>query len=67
MMLMMTTYGTLEHLEESDTHMRYKGVGGELATKRFNYREVFSNHFNYINKFDNKNNWRHYPISVERT
>ena len=27
-MLMMTTYGTLEHLEGSDTQQRYKGGGG---------------------------------------
>ena len=45
-MLMMTTYGTLEHLDGSDTYRRYKGAGGELATKRLNYREVFGNHFN---------------------
>ena len=32
-MLMMTTYGTLEHLEGSDTQRRYKGAGGELVTK----------------------------------
>ena len=32
-MLMMTTYGTLENLEGSDTHRRYKGAGGELVTK----------------------------------
>ena len=32
-MLMMTYYGTLEHLERSDTQRRYKGAGGELVTK----------------------------------
>ena len=32
-MLMMTTYGTLEHLEELNTQRRYKVVGGELVTK----------------------------------
>ena len=26
--LMMTTYGTLEHLKGSDTQQRYKGAGG---------------------------------------
>ena len=42
----MTTYGTLEHLEGPDTQRRYKRAGGDLVTKRFNYREVFGNHFN---------------------
>ena len=32
-MLMMTTYGTLEHLGGLDRHKRYKGACGELATK----------------------------------
>ena len=46
------TYGTLEHLEGSDTQQRYKVAGGELVTKRFNYREVFKNHFNYRHQFE---------------
>ena len=66
-MLMMTTYGTLEHLEGSDTQRRYKVAGGNLVTKQFNYRDVFENHFNYRHQFDDKKNWRHSPISVERT
>ena len=33
-MLMMTTYGTLEHLKRSDTQRRYKEVGWELVTSR---------------------------------
>ena len=65
--LMMMTYGMLDHLEGSDTQHRYKGTGGELVTKRFNYCEVFGNHFNYIHQVENKKNWCHSPISVERT
>ena len=65
-MLMMTTYGTLEHLKRSDTQRRYKEVGWELVTKRFNYREVFGNHFNYRHKVDKNNNQHHSPTSVER-
>ena len=42
-MLTMTKYGTLEHLEGLDTQQRYKGAGGELVTKRLNYRKVFGN------------------------
>ena len=31
-MLTMTTYGTLDHLEGQDTEQRYKREGGELVT-----------------------------------
>ena len=65
--LMMTTYGTLEHLEGPDTQRRYRGAGGELVTKLFNYREVFGNHFNYRHEVDDNNNWLYSPISVEMT
>ena len=66
-MLMMTTYGIFEHLEGSDTHKRYKVACGELATKRFNYRKVFGNHFNYRHQVDNNYNRHLYSISVKRT
>ena len=62
LMLRMKTYGTLDNLEGSDTQHRYTGAGGELATKRFNYSEVFRNHLNYIHQVDDNNNRRHYPI-----
>ena len=64
---MMTTYRTLEYLEGLDTQRRYKGAGGELVTKQFNYCEVFENNFNYRHQIDDNNNWRHSPISVEIT
>ena len=64
--LMMTTYGTLEHLKGSDTQRSHRGAGGELVTKLFNYREVFGNHFNYRHQVDDNNNWLHSPISVVR-
>ena len=63
MVLMMTTYGKLEHLEGSETQRRYKGVGGELVTKQFNYCEVLGNHLNCIHQIDDINNWFHCPIS----
>ena len=43
--LMMTTYMTLEYLDWLDMQWSYKGSGGEVVTKRFNYCEVFGNHF----------------------
>ena len=65
-MLMMTKYETLESLEGSATHRRYKGAGRELVTKIFNYNEVFVTHFNHRHQVDYNNNWSHYPISVKR-
>ena len=67
MMLMVSTYGMLEHSEGSETHQRHKGSGEELVTKQFSYHEVFGNHFNYRHQADDNKNCRHYPISVERT
>ena len=64
---MMATYGTLENLEGSDMQLRYKGSGGEVVTRQFNYCEVFGNHFRYRHQVDNNNNNCHYPISEERT
>ena len=55
-MLMMMTYGTLENLGGSDTQWRYKGAGGELVTKRFNYRGVFGDHFHYRYQVDDNKN-----------
>ena len=65
--LMMTTYGTLEYLERLGTQRRYKGSGGDLVTKQFNYRKVFGINFNYRYQVDDNNNRRHSPVSVERT
>ena len=67
MILMMTTYGTLDYLKGQGTQRRYKGAGGQLVTKQFNYHGVFRNYFNYRHQVDDNNNWRHSPISVERT
>ena len=67
MMLMVTTYGTLDHMVGSDTHQGCKRAGGELVTKQFNYHEVFGNHLNYRHQVEDNNNRRHSPISVERT
>ena len=43
--LTMTSYGKLENLEGLGIQRSYKGAGGYLVTKLFNYREVFGNHF----------------------
>ena len=63
-MLMMTIYGTLVHFKGSDTQQRYKGADGELVTKRFNYCEVFRNHFNYRQQVYNSKYWRYSHISI---
>ena len=60
-MLTMTRYGMLDDLEESDTQCRYKGSGGEVVTKQFNYREVLGNQFRYSHQVDDNTNRRHSP------
>ena len=61
-MFMMAIYGTLENLEGLDTQRRYKRACGELVTKRFNYREVFGNHFNYRHTVEDNKNILHSTI-----
>ena len=61
-MLMMTAYEKLEHLESLDTQWRNKGAGGELVNKKFNYPEVFGNRLNYRHQVNDNNNRRHSPI-----
>ena len=66
-MIMMTTYGKLDNLEGLYTHRRYKGSNREVLTKRFNYSEVFGNHFRYHHQFYNNKDCCNFTISVERT
>ena len=62
--LMMTTYRTLENFEGSDMKRRFKGSGRKLVTKWFNYCGVFGNHFHYCHQVDNNNNFHNFPIFV---
>ena len=67
MMLMMKAYGMLDNLLGLDMHRRYKGAGGELVNKKFNYRDVLGNNLNYRHQFDDNKNRNHSPISVDKT
>ena len=66
-MIMMTSYGTLENLGGLVTQKRYKLSGRELSTKRFNYCEGFSNQFHYRHEVEDNKKFHHCPISVENT
>jgi Transposase IS4 len=61
-MTMMTTYGTLERTGK-ETERRPKNQ--DLV--RFNYPEVFGNHFKYRHMVDDHNSRRHSPNSFEET
>ena len=63
---MMTEHEKLDNFEGSDTQTRYKLSGREVATKQFNYHEVFGNHFLYHHQVYNNKGCHHYQISVER-
>ena len=60
-MMLMTTYGTLErHGEE-----KQRNVDGCQVT--FAYPEVVKNHYTYHHAVDDHNSRRQYQISIERT
>ena len=44
---------------------RYKGSGGEVVNKRFNYCDVFGNQFCYSHQVNNNTNICHSPIYLE--
>lgn len=70
-MMLMSTYGQL--LEKPNQRESWRDVdeGGERATKRFKYTEVFANHYDYRGAVDDHNNKRHdvggLGVSIEDT
>ena len=66
-MMLMSTYGSLNEVEEGATARQWKGPNGEATSKQFNYREPFFNHFRYRHAVDDHNGKRHSPISLEET
>jgi Transposase IS4 len=64
-MTMMTTYGTLERTGK-ETERRI-GNGAQRERVKFNYPEVFGNHFKYRHMVDDHNARRHAPISFEES
>jgi hypothetical protein len=64
-MALMASYGTQDLNNEGETERNYKNDAGEMVRKRFNYTELFYNHFTYRHAVDDHNNNRHQPISLE--
>ena len=67
MIKIMTTWMTLDELEDHPTRREYKGANGQMVVKTFKYQIPFGLHFQYRHQVDNHNNRRHAPISLERT
>ena len=64
-MMMMTTYGTNQEIEDGKTERVVRNDDGGTERIRFKYTEIFYNHFTYRHAVDDHNSNRHQPISIE--
>jgi Transposase IS4 len=65
-MSLMSTYGTLEEIEDGGTMRKVQNFAGMPTTIRFKYTELFYNHYKYRHAVDDHNNNRHQPVSFEQ-
>ena len=65
-MNMMSTYGTLNEVDDANTKRHYTDGDGNEVSIEFKYTEVVNNHFKYRHVVDDNNN-RMQPISIEET
>jgi len=61
-MMLMSTYSTLDTQSRRETSCSWKDADGTVKKKRFKYPEVVDNHFLYHHWVDDHNLWRHAPI-----
>jgi hypothetical protein len=64
-MMLMSTYGTLETHSQRETSRCWKDSNGAVKKKNFKYPEVMDNHFLFRHAVDDHNLRRHAPISFE--
>lgn len=64
-MTVMTTYGTINRTGKETE--RFVGPPADRRRIKFNYPEVFGNHFKYRHMVDDHNARRHAPISFEES
>ena len=57
----------LDELEGARTIRDFINSSGMKEMNQFTYQQPFGLHFRYIHQVDDHNNWRHVPISLERT
>ena len=65
-MKIMASWTKIDELEGARKSRYFIDRSGTKETKLFTYRQSFGIHFRYMHQVDNKNNWRHAPISLER-
>jgi Transposase IS4 len=65
-MMLMSTYGTMERLGEIKTR-HFTDDAGTKKIKTFQYPEVIRNHYEYRDAVDAHNSSRMYPIALEET
>ena len=66
-MKIMASWVALDELEGERTRRDFIDSSGTKEMKQFIYQHPFGVHFRYIHQVENQNNWRHAPISLERT
>ena len=63
----MSTYGTLNVIDDTPKKRIYKNDDGMEVVTSFEYTEVLSNHYKYRHVVDDNNNNRMQPIALEKT
>ena len=66
-MKIIAVWMTPDELEGATTSRDFIGTSGTKELKQFTYRQTFGLYFRYRHQVDEHNNWRHEPISLERT
>ena len=66
-MSVMSTYGALNNVDGSIIKRIWEDDNTEEKNATFNYTEVFHNHFAYRYVFDDNNNIRIQPLTIEMT
>ena len=57
----------IDELEAARTSRYLIDSSGMKETKNLTFWQIFGIHFRYRHQLDDHNNWRHVPISLERT
>ena len=57
----------LDELEGANTRRYFIDSSGTKETNQFTHRNPYGIHFRYRHQVEDHNNWRHAPISLDRT
>ena len=63
----MESWTVIDELVGATIGIDFIEISGTNDEKKFTYQDSFGIYFKYRNQVDNHKNWRHAPISLERT